>query len=337
MNMKKILVLIAAISACTAAVTNDNAKAQHNGVVHVQGKHPHKGLTQKAKEGRWKQTKLATKQLGDVPTPQCWAGTGQLDRAYPIDTAYLIVKWTDGKRPDADPADSMLVWGYVWNPYTIYGTDTTWYPKYTVDMIKAVANADCQFTALLQWTGQRGGYTVGGFGYNQSDLEAGQRVPIAYDFAAAQGDASIDFHYTTGTMPDCVTGQIALPPRPGDQVNLAVQAGYVTGIIEHPLSGIYGYPAYDYDYFALNPDEEDYRWQAGWYNNGYWAFFVGENKQVPVNYPQATGISTRQLLNGSTDGFVFAINFDYSKNMSGTITSADCSECPSCPHSNKRK
>jgi hypothetical protein len=323
--MKKIF--IAGLIACSGIIPQFITAQQYK-VVHVQGKHPHEVLTKKQQEGRWKQTKTKTKQVKAwVITPNCWVGD-KIDPNYPVDSAYLLVKWTDGKRPPLTPDDSLLVWGYVWNTYSVFGTDTTWDVRHTEDMIRAVANADCRFTALLQRTSSNTGYSVGGFGYNQTPDQT-TRVPLTYDYVGATTSPAISFQYTGAPFEECPqNGQTTIPVVPQTQVALAVDAGYTTGIIEHPLNASYGYPAYDYDYFVLTNDTVTYRWQAGWSNNGYWSFFTGENQQVPVDYA-SEGISTRVLQNNSTDGFVFAVDFDFNANMDGFMLPASCG-CQLC-------
>jgi hypothetical protein len=317
-----------------AMIAPQGATAQSK-VIKVQGQHPHELLTRLAAEGKLPPPKAPSKRHGDVPTPYCWAG--HLDPTITsnyVDTAYLLVKWTDGKR--AEYGDSLLIWGYVWNTISIYtypdGTkDTAKVTAHSIDMLRAVANADCRFTVLLQQTGVNG-YTIGGIGYNYATAV---RVPLWFDLTSAQADTMIKFKYFT--PPNCSVGQRVVPYDPAGQAKDAIntatgegKGGIGTGIIEHPFNVNYGYPAYDYDYWKLtDPTNDDHEWQAGWYN-GYWAFYAGENKQVPDSL-SLYGITTRVLENNSVDGFVFAINF-VSSGMSGKITAYSC-ECNVCPPS----
>ncbi|OAV64440.1 hypothetical protein Barb4_04095 [Bacteroidales bacterium Barb4] len=336
-TMKKLLFLIALIISASGF-----AQQGKQGVVKVQGSHPHELLTKKAAQGTLKKAPPAGKKaLGDIPPINCW--TGHLDPTITlVDTAYLIVKWTDGKRAALGEPDSMLVWGYVWNPISIYidptyGPDTTPVTKYSVDMLRAVANADCRFIVLLQQTGVNG-YAVGGFGYNYADYDS-PRIPVVFDLAGAEGNASILFHYVGS--PNCDAGQRAVPYSPQDQASWAVQAAtsdapkVSTGVIEHPFSVNYGYPAYDFDYWKLTPaqDNEDHEWLAGWYTNGYWASYNGEDRQVPAKVSNY-GVTTRVLQNNSTDGFAFETDFTTwppTHDMSGDIFSYGCNNCNLCP------
>lgn len=335
--MKKVSKTFAALCMLSAAMLAPQGLSAQKRVVKVQGQHPHELLTRKAAEGTLKQPKALSQSLGDVPVPTCWAGhlDPAIGRNY-VDSAYLLVKWTDGKRG----VDSMMIWGYVWNSISIYtypdGTkDTSQVTAHTIDMLRAVANADCRFTILLQQTGVSG-YAVGGIGYNYAST-ATNRVPLHFNDTSAMKDPQIKFSYTE--RPNCNASQTAVPLNPAAQAAEAIDAATGTnrpfnlgsGIIEHPFSMNYGYPAYDYDYWELNPDRAYYEWQAGWYNNGYWAFFSGENRQVPTEY-SSYGITTRVLQESSVDGFVFDINFDFSKDMSGPIYVArSCSDCNPCP------
>ena len=87
---------------------------------------------------------------------ECWAGYP--NTSLEIDSAYLLVKFTDGKREDGD---SILLWGYRFNPSQ---------NKTSLDMLRAVANADQRFVVLLQNASSQFGYTVGGFGYSYATV-----------------------------------------------------------------------------------------------------------------------------------------------------------------------
>jgi hypothetical protein len=289
--------------------------------------------------------------LGEIDPRRvdCWSG--HLNPAIPaqyVDSAYLIVKWTDGKREEE--GDSMLVWGYVWNSVSLYKDPTTGevdtFPVtvHSIDMLRAIANADCRLLVLLQQTGVNG-YTVGGIGYN---FETGnQRVPIRFDLAGAKKDSTVTFRYDTSF--DCTTAQNALPFLPDSQAVWAIRAAtpnilaYATGIIEHPFNINYGYPAYDYQHWVLTkPDYVNYEWQSGW-NPNYWAFFTDSARQIPSGYPPAypssDGVTTRVLQNNYVDGFVFAIDppaWPPVVDFSGDLTYATC-PCNPCPPKPTRK
>ncbi|MDR2388387.1 MAG: hypothetical protein LBD89_01195 [Tannerellaceae bacterium] len=327
---------VLALGAVTCTQTGQKEASKppqsHKRVIHVQG-HPHELLTQL--HGA-KDVKIESG-LTSTPTDSividsfmCWVGG--LDPTIPseyVDSAVLLVKWTDGKRQIF--GDSILAWGYRWNTISIYndpvfGPETTFIKKYTIDMIRAVANSDCAFSALLQNTSE-GNFAVGGFGFNHG---GSQRVEIDFDTAGAAADtANIKFHYTGS--PNCDRGQGAIP------YNVEVQAydailrstgplGTGTGIIRHPFDADYGYPAYDYDYWALlNPSSRTYRWQAGWYD-GYWSFFNKEGLNGPFTYSNYS-ITTRQLGHYSVDGFAFntdVLAWPPVHDMSGNYTTYGC-------------
>jgi hypothetical protein len=316
--MKKFFKIFAALVLSAGMLAPQGLSAQQKRVIKVQG-HPHELLTQKhgGREDATTKTRAVSGSTADINLAdiKCWAGTP--DTTLPIDSAVLLVKWTDGKRQSQ--GDSILAWGYHWNP------DGS--PKYTIDMIRAVANADCRFSVLLQNTGSLG-YTAGGFGYNHT-APVNQRVPLVFDSTAASADTQVRFHYTGS--PNCAMGQGAIPYSLSSQVDEAIRrstgedgTGTGTGIVRHPFDADYGYPAYDYDYWELpNPVFPLYRWQSGWYRNGYWAFYIKDQLNGNFDYSNV-GISSREIGNHSVDGFVFALDMDFSKDMSGDYTAYGC-------------
>lgn len=81
--------------------------------------------------------------------------------------------------------------------------------------------------------------------------------------------------------------------------------------------GIYDCGDYTFDDFSSN-DEEDH-WQSGWYN-GYWSYWVAESDNAEFGYA-STGASSRQLAEGSVDGWSFLADMsDWSAvDMSGEL------------------
>jgi hypothetical protein len=287
-------------------------------VIKVQG-HPHESLTtlHGGKEDATAKTRAVTGSTANINLAdiQCWAGglDPTITSQY-IDSAVLLVKWT--QIPEEYTADSILIWGYRWNTISISidpatGERDTFQaaPKYTIDMIRAVANADCRFSVLLQ-NSSAAGFTAGGFGYNIDD-ENTYRVHLRFDAAGAAADSRIKFHYTGS--PNCTVGQGVIPYNVSDQTTEAFKRAGVppanvdngTGIIRHPFDADYGYPAYDFDYWVRFPwpIAMPHYWQAGWFN-GYWAFYT--KNQLNGNFIYSNdGIGVRQLGNHYVDGFVF--------------------------------
>jgi hypothetical protein len=309
--------------------------AQQKRVIKVQG-HPHELLTQKHGDREDAATSMV-RTSGDVAnivpdSIHCWAGgvDPAITSEY-IDSAVLVIKWTDGKLAELG-YDSIFAWGYRWSRISVSvnsdGTkDTFDVHKYTIDMIRAVANADCRFNALLQ-NSSAGNFVVGGFGYN---LYQAERLPMTYDRDGAAADTMIKFHYAGS--PNCALGQGAIPYDVPQQVNYAlIKAGDTdsvkgTGIIDHPFDADYGYPAYDFDYWSATSDISYYEWQSGWYRNGYWSFYVKNQLSGDFAYPTESGIATRELHNHYVDGFVFEDDMNawpppYA--MSGDFTSREC-------------
>lgn len=320
----------AAALVISAAMLAPQGLSAQKGVVKVQG-HPHELLTRKAAEGTWRVSPQTVSASGDVAnivldSIHCWVSDTIPGSTAPIDSAVLLVKWSD-KKVVATYGDSILAWGYRWTTYSIYidsvyGPDTTYITKTTLDMIRAVANTDCRFIALLQNTSGTN-FTVGGFGYN---LDDDVRIPAdAFAFDQAGADTTVSFHYTGS--PNCSVGQRVIPYNVKTQTTDAFMRasgpeGKGTGIIRHPFDADYGYPAYDYDYWKLLVDEPFYEWQSGWAVNGYWAFYIKNTLVGPFNYAP-TGIAQRILQNHSVDGFVFQPGFS-SLAMSGDFTAPEC-------------
>jgi hypothetical protein len=284
--------------------------------VYVQG-HPHELLTRLRAEGKWDYPPagiVGTSTDTVVPSEVlCFAGAPSTAN---VDTAYLVVKWTDGKRIAS--GDSILIWGYIFDS----SQQVT-----SLDMLRAVANADCRFSVLLQNASSSMGYTVGGIGYN---FEPGGRVPLQFNYNAAFQDGRIAFNYEY--PPNCKMGQRTVPGDP-DALTLAQQAidaANNTGVIEHPLNINYGYPAYDYDYWVLtDPTDVNYEWQAGWLSGGYWSFYTKNSLNGTFGF-SSVGVSSRRLSQNYVDGFVFCTDFS-AFDMSGDYMARSCSCNPCIP------
>jgi hypothetical protein len=309
--MKGIRFLIAALVMSAGMLAPQGLSAQQR-TVKVQGQ-PHELLTRKAASGEWRAPLLMPVVTGsnysvDFSEIRIWAVERNINPDWCIDSAALIVKWTDGKN-----IDSTLIWGFRWNKYTVYDNDTVYVTKYGIDMMRAVAGADPRFMVLMQNTGSMG-YTIDGIGYVFNDC---RRPNIEFDYAGALADSShIAFHYIC--PPNYDMGQKACPDDPVADAAAAIKRGLLTGFIEHPFNISYGYPAYDYDYWSLNESTSNARfihWQAGWYTNGYWSYWVKDNPIGNYSY-SGMGASSRMLVNGSVDGWVFYEDF-HQYNMSG--------------------
>jgi hypothetical protein len=317
--MKKKVKFFAALIILGAAACTQQQKAPETGgqvqqsskrVIHVQG-HPHELLTKLHAEGKWEKPHPSPDITGsnanvDFADICIWAQEA-VNEAWDVDSAALIVKWTDSKAA----SDSSRIWGYRWNRYTVYAGDTVQVTKYSVDMIRAIANSDPKLSVLMQNTGSMG-YTIDGIGYNHRECT---RVPIEFDLAGAVSDSGrIGFRYYY--PPNTGMGQKYVPDHPQEDADKAIDVGMKTGIIEHPFNIIYGYPAYDYDHWLLKADRPNYySWQSGWYD-GYWAFYVKDKPDAKFDY-SGKGVSSRVLGNGCVDGFVFNDFVSPSEDMSG--------------------
>jgi hypothetical protein len=335
--MKKVLVYVAALAMSAAMLAPQGLSAQQRvgNVVKVQG-HVHELLTRLQAEGKWKPpvTKVAqtdTTYIDPDELDGCFINEANLDESNPVDTTYLIIKFTDGKYNAGLKNDSVLVWGYRYNP----SKSGYAYPHHTIDMLRTVANNDKRLTFLIQYA-SLSGHSVGGIGYNHDGTCS--RVPVMFDYDSASKDKNIAFSYTN--KPNCDMGQVAVPVNdPSTLAKIAIDEGYARGVIDHPFNVYYGYPAYDYDYWILNPSDANaayHSWQAGWMSYGYWAFYVGTHRRVPTTSDYAdNGITYQPLNNQEVHGFVFNAAFVSHDFDTDQIYYLGC-ECPACSTSRKK-
>jgi hypothetical protein len=336
--MKKVFFILIAICLCAGL----SAQKREGNVITVQG-HPHELLTKQAAEGKGVPQAIQSPQAtaGSVynivpSTVTCTVGCTTLDPTMSnptVKTAYLMIKWTDGKASQRGTNDSILIWRYQWvSQYThpVYGTTNV--SKSSIDMIRAVANFDARFSALLQNTGG-GNFTAGGFGYN---FQRPIRVPVQFNLDSAIALSkrdTIHFHYDSN--PNCLApyNQFVRPmsPDPGTLVSQAITASSNTGVIKHPLDAAYSYPAYDYDFWTISSLPE-YQWQAGW-NYNYWSFNVRQGLEGQFTYPTTSGIATELLDNNTVHYFVFAsANYNIPVNLDGYYSNPTCTQtaCQNC-------
>lgn len=208
----------------------------------------------------------------DFDLIQHWAGEGEKRAA-------LVVQFNDGKK------DVAYVWGYRWN-----GSASG------EDMIRSIARSSHSLTALVQYTGSMGS-TLDGVGVSRNRCL--QDGILYFDYTGAKEDYRISYKYDD---PNILMGQESAPGDDAeDMCNDAIRNAFDgnTGIIEHPLNARrYGYPAYDYDYWRMLEESEDYHWQAGWYD-GYWSYWVGQQGEELVY--SGLGMSSAQLADGSVN------------------------------------
>lgn len=207
---------------------------------------------------------------------QNWAGDPNGEKK----TA-LVIDFQDGKDERA------LVYGYRWN-----GKATG------EDLIRAIASQSSALTVMIQYTGTMGS-TLNAIGISAGREEVDY---LKYDFDRAAIGGEVSFGYFE---PNTTMGQEAAPGFEAEQMCAdAIERAKETGIIEHPLNAfLYGYPAYDYDYWQLEEgyaDATEYRWQSGWYE-GYWSYWHGPNDYDFLSY-SGLGMSSTELV----DGFVQA-------------------------------
>ncbi|MDR0699471.1 MAG: hypothetical protein LBG28_09700 [Tannerella sp.] len=340
--MKKQIGFFVALLVSAGMLAPQGLSAQQR-VVKVQG-HPHELLTKKAAEG------TAKTAVSAAPTDttyivsdsiKCWIDAPKLRTDTQIDSAYLMIKFTDGKS-----IDNLFVWGYRWNPYIVYydqfgNRDSSFVQYHGIDMLRTVANNDGRLTVLLQYTG-KSGHAVGGIGlnWNQDGLDC-SRLMLNFDLDGAEADSNVRFIYS-GSTPDCVDGQVTTPHIPvNTRTGQAASESENTGILKHPFGAEYGYPAYDYDFWNLVNEDPNVHWQAGWYKYGVWGYYRAGNLRVPVpsadpnNDPDAAlfSVTYEPLLNRQVHGFVFKRDFIV-QYFDGTPWYIDC-RCAPCTEESK--
>lgn len=220
----------------------------------------------------------------DLDAIRNWAGTGEKRAA-------LVIDFHDQKGND-----QALVWGYRWD-----GNASG------EDMIRAIARSSRVLVLMTQYTGNMGS-TVNGVGIATDRNELLNN--LRYDFEGASTSDQVSFGYYE---PETMMGQTSAPgaETPG-LMQAAIDAARTTGIIDHPLNFLrYGYPAYDYDFWQLDPavaGSPNYRWEAAWYK-GYWQFFTG-NADEDLSY-SGLGMSSVQLTDGMVNMWTFAPDFQH--------------------------
>ena len=161
--------------------------------------------------------------------------------------AALVISWHDGSKTNPDH----LVWGYRWPK----GEE-----RCGLDMVEAVAKTDKRLLLLVQYTGSMG-YTINGIGYEKRNSS---QVQIAFDLEGAKKAGN------------------TYPENAQKIADNAIVESQKTGLLIHPFgSDGTSRPAYDYDYWVKNSNE-DFHWLAGWYN-GYWSYFTRDAQQQTGN------------------------------------------------------
>ncbi len=201
---------------------------------------------------------------------QHWAGDPDGEKK-----CALVVDFQDGLSNQA------YVWGYRWN-----GTATG------EDLVRAVASQSSVLTAMIQYTGTMGS-TLNAFGISNNREELDY---LRYDFENASVASEISFGFFN---PNITMGQEVSPGVDAEEMcYAAISAAKTSGIIEHPLNAfIYGYAAYDYDYWQLDDQIANtykHRWKAGWYD-GYWSYWHGPNDYDYLGY-SGLGMSSTVLV-----------------------------------------
>lgn len=227
---------------------------------------------------------------------QYWAGDPDGEKK-----CALVIDFQD------DQSSEALVWGYRWN-----GTATG------EDLVRAVASQSSVLTVMIQYTGTMGS-TLNGIGIspNRENLDY-----VYYDFDRAALAGEVSFGYFS---PNATMGQETAPGN--DALTMcqdAIERAKTSGIIEHPLNAfVYGYPAYDYDYWKLEDGYDhsyEYRWRSGWYE-GYWSYWHGPNDYDYMGY-SGLGMSSVVLQDGYVQAWKY-ISFNGDDNYRGEELAMD--------------
>lgn len=213
-----------------------------------------------------------------------WTGSGP-------NKAALVVQFAD-KGPN-----EAYVWGFRWEDGQFPAGAPT-----GEDMARAIAANSPDLILFTQYTGSLGS-TVCGFGYYNPDGFP-LSESLSYDFEGASNDKRVSFNYFT---PNELMHQTSAPGN--DTPNLCADAIAVSAdshIIEHPINyKVYGYPAYDYDWWKSSADyvTSGQRWNAGWYD-GYWSYWTGGADFDELGY-SGLGMTSRILSDGQVDAWKF--------------------------------
>ena len=207
-----------------------------------------------------------------------WAGEGP-------NRAALVVQFITG---DGQTNPGAVVWGYRWAD----GETPTCY-----DLVTAVAKASSDLVVLTQFTGPMG-CTMNGIGYAK-DINV-LLDNLEYDFDSAMQYPKISFGFDE---PNTSMGQTSAPGN--ETLNLVLEAiddARETHNIDHPLNQrVYGYPAYDYDWWQLGAQKPDMYWNAGWYKS-YWSYWLGGSDMNSLSY-SGLGMSSVELMDGDVHGW----------------------------------
>jgi hypothetical protein len=274
-----------ALALCAGMLAPTGLSAQKR-VIKVQG-HPREVLTDKSggkEDATTTRTAVSTRQVDTTwinpAEVQCWIDQPKL---YPnaVDSAILIIKFTDGKN-----IDSVFVWGYRWNPYSIYANpvtgepDTVYVSLHGIDILRSVANNDKRLTALLQYSGSSGHF-VGGIGLNLYNGGATcSRVQLDFNMANARDSSYFSFFSPNEY---CDDGQVTYPYiNANTRTGQAATESRYTGILVHPFGGEYGHAAEDLDFwYPTGYLQDEQHWQSGLLK-GFWGYYRADNWRIPV-------------------------------------------------------
>ena len=207
-----------------------------------------------------------------------WSGEGK-------NRAALVIQFLD------EYSKKAYVWGYRWKD----GEEAT-----GETMIRAIAAEGKDFCALIQFTGGLGS-TLDGVGYSENNSILNE---IRYNYQEASTDPYVMFGFSS---PNTLMGQTSSPgERAAEMCGSAIENAKNTGIIEHPLNQkVFGYPAYDYDWWQADNTSENMRWNAGWYT-GYWSYWLGNTSVSSDEFTYSgLGMSSVKIKNGDINAWKF--------------------------------
>ncbi len=221
----------------------------------------------------------AAAQTVDLDLIRHWSGTGP-------NRAALVVQFdTPGS---ANPG--ALVWGYRWED----GDEPD-----GLEIVTKIAGNSSRLCALVQMTGEMG-YTLDGLGY--ADRVSDLLESLTYNLDGASADSRISFGFFD---PNTSMGQTSAPGSDAlDMALEAIEEAKSSHVITHPLNfTVYGYPAYDYDWWNLT-DPDAGIWNSGWYD-GYWSYWTGEAGDLGNLAYSGLGMSSVRLKDGDVQAWKY--------------------------------
>lgn len=159
-----------------------------------------------------------------------------------------------------------------------------------------------QAAFVVQWNDGKEEYAYV-YGYRWTGTAYG--VDMVRTIVANNPNLYCLIQYTTDALGYTICG-IGYDADEDDEIALKDTAD---GNIYTSDDGVFVHPRIaDYDYDNWVAVDTDDHWAAGWYDNGYWSYWVKDSQDASFGY-SGLGASSRELVDGSWDGWNFALGF----------------------------